>query len=149
VGTRADAKSAERRVTINLLLSETATGFSLQLTDEDGVCASAQLDSEKILATQPDKVESTLRDNLGKLGNTIFAARDIEIRLTAPWFLPASSINAPRRAAITNSKRLCARHRRPPRKAASEPPAPAGGVAVVSGKYLHDAARQFYARQSS
>ncbi|MFZ2855291.1 MAG: DUF3656 domain-containing protein, partial [Rhodocyclaceae bacterium] len=141
-------KSAERRVAIDLRLSETAAGFSLQLTDEEGICASAQFDSDKTLATQPDKVESSLRDNLGKLGNTMFAARDIETRLTAPWFLPASGVNALRRAAIAELEAMrAAAYRRPPRKTASEPPAtyPEESLSYLANIY-NNAARQFYAR---
>jgi len=141
-------KSAERRIAVDLQFTETADGFALRLTDEDGVCAEARLSSEKTPATQADKVESALRENLGKLGNTLYLARTIDIRLDASWFLPASSVNALRRAAVAELETArTAAYRRPPRKAASEPPAsyPDESLSYLANVY-NDAARTFYAR---
>jgi putative protease len=141
-------KSAERRVTVNMELSETAEGFSLRLTDEEGVSAESCLNSEKTLATQPDKVEASLRENLGKLGNTLFSARNITISLNAPWFLPASSVNALRRAAVAELEAArAAAYQRPLRKAASEPPAPFPdeSLSYLANVY-NEAARAFYVR---
>jgi putative protease len=141
-------KSAERRIAIDMQLSETAEGFSLRLTDEEGVSAEASLSAEKTLATQADKVESSLRDNLGKLGNTDFSVREIGIRLDAPWFLPASSVNALRRTAVAELEAArAAAYRRPARKAAVEPPAPYPdeSLSYLANVY-NDAARAFYAR---
>jgi len=141
-------KSAERRIAIDMRFAETAEGFVLHLTDEEGICVEARLAAEKTLATQADKVESALSDNLGKLGNTLFFARQIEIRLDAPWFLPASSVNALRRTAIAELEAArAAAYRRPPRKAAAEPPAPCPdeSLSYLANVY-NDAARAFYAR---
>ena len=141
-------KSAERRIAIDMELSETAEGFSLRLTDEEGVSAETCLNSEKTLATQADKVEASLRENLGKLGNTLFSARDIKINLNAPWFLPASSVNALRRTAVAELEAArAAAYQRPLRKAASEPPAPFPdeSLSYLANVY-NEAARAFYVR---
>ena len=141
-------KSAERRIAVEMQLSETLEGFSLRLTDEEGISAEAGLSAEKLLATQPDKVESSLRDNLGKLGNTEFSASDIKLQLTAPWFLPASSVNALRRSAIAELETArAAAYQRPPRRAAVEPPVPYPdeSLSYLANVY-NDAARAFYAR---
>ena len=141
-------KSAERRIAIDMELSETAEGFSLRLTDEEGVSAETCLNSEKTLATQADKVETSLRENLGKLGNTLFSARDITTSLNAPWFLPASSVNALRRTAVAELEAArAAAYQRPLRKAASEPPAPFPdeSLSYLANVY-NEAARAFYVR---
>ncbi len=141
-------KSAERRIAVDLQLAENDEGFVLRLCDEDGVRAEAALACAKTPATQADKVEPALRDNLGKLGATLFAARRIEIALSAPWFLPASSVNALRRAAVDNLKAARAgAYRRPSRKAATEPPAPYpdDSLSYLANVY-NDAARAFYAK---
>jgi putative protease len=128
--------------------AETAEGFSLRLTDEEGISTKTCLNSEKTRATQADKVESSLRENLGKLGNTLFAADDIKIRLDAPWFLPASSVNALRRTAVAELEAArAAAYQRPLRKAANEPPAlyPGESLSYLANVY-NEAARAFYVR---
>jgi collagenase-like PrtC family protease len=141
-------KSAERRITIDMEFSETVEGFSLRLTDEEGVSTETCLNSNKTRATQAEKVESSLRENLGKLGNTLFAAGDIKIRLDAPWFLPASGVNALRRTAIAELEAArAAAYQRPLRKAANEPPAlyPNESLSYLANIY-NEAARAFYVR---
>jgi putative protease len=141
-------KSAERRVAVDLALSETPEGFLLRITDEEGVAAEAAVTAEKSLATQPDKSAASLRENLGKLGTTIYAARAIELALTEAWFLPASTINALRRDAVGALEAArAAAYQRPPRKPASEPPAPypEESLSYLANIY-NDAARRFYAK---
>jgi putative protease len=141
-------KSAERRIGVDLRFTESSDGFCLRITDEAGVTADAALNAEKTLATQADKVESSLRENLGKLGATDFFPRKIDIQLSAPWFLPASSVNALRRSAIARLEAArAAAYRRPARKAAIDPPAPYPGdsLSYLANVY-NDAARAFYAR---
>ncbi|MCK6406315.1 MAG: U32 family peptidase [Rhodocyclaceae bacterium] len=141
-------KSAERRVGIDLSLGETADGFALTLTDEEGVSATAQLATEKSPATNPGKTEATLRENLGKLGATLFAARRIDLQLSQPWFIPASAINGLRRDAVAalEAARAAAYHR-PPRKAPVEPPVayPEESLSYLANIY-NDKARAFYAK---
>jgi len=118
-------KSAERRVGIWMTLTETASGLCLTLVDEDNIRASASLEMTLEPARQAEKVWSGLRDNIGKLGNTLFFAHDIQLKLSQPWFVPASAINQLRRDAVEQLElaRLAA-WQRPSRKPAVEPPAP-------------------------
>ena len=141
-------KSAERRVAVDLDLAETDDGFTLRLVDEEGISATAALKAEKSPATQPDKVDASLRENLGKLGTTIFAARNITLALSQPWFLPASSVNALRREAVAALEAARnAAYQRPARKPAVEPPTPypEESLSYLANIY-NDAARQFYAK---
>ena len=139
-------KSAERRIQVDLAFFETPAGFSLRLTDEEGIAAEATLAVEKSPATQPEQVAPSLRDKLSKLGATIYAARDITLALSAPWFIPASALNGLRRDAVAALD--AARHaayRRPARRQAVEPPAiyPEESLSYLANIY-NDAARRFY-----
>ena len=141
-------KSAERRVAVDLELSETPTGFLLRIMDEDGVTAEAAVSAEKSPATQPEKAAASLRENLGKLGTTIYATRAIELALAESWFLPASTVNALRRdAVIALEAARAAAYQRPPRKPATEPPVPfpEESLSYLANIY-NDSARRFYAK---
>ena len=116
--------SAERKIAVRLQLSETRDGFALTMTDEHDFSATAACVTEKIHAQTPEKAEASLRDNLSKFGNTDFTIKEIELTITEIWFVPASVINGLRRDAIEQLQlaRLHGYHR-PPKKAATEPPA--------------------------
>jgi putative protease len=91
---------------------------------------------------------ASLRENLGKLGATIFAARRIDISLSQPWFVPASAINALRREAVAALEAArAAAFVRPARKTPVEPPAPypETSLSYLANVY-NEAARRFYAR---
>ena len=139
-------KSAERRIDLWLTLAETADGLMLTLIDADGCSASASAALDYQPAQQPERAEASLRENLGKLGNTLFTAREIRLDLPRPWFVPASTLNALRRDAVEKleSARLAA-WQRPTRKAAVEPPAvyPEETLSYLANVYNHKA-REFY-----
>jgi len=141
-------KSAERRIAVDITFAETAAGFLLTLSDEEGVSASAQLAAEKLPATNPEKAAATLRENLGKLGTTLFAARRIGLELGQPWFVPASAVNGLRRDAVAALETArAAGYARPPRKAAVEPPAAYPGESLSYLANIYNAkARAFYAK---
>jgi putative protease len=118
-------KSAERLIPVWMRLDETPEGLSLTLTDADMISASASLAITLEPARQADKAWASLRDNIGKLGNTLFVAQEIQLNVSQAWFVPASSLNQLRRDAVAalEAARLEA-WQRPPRKAAIQPPAP-------------------------
>lgn len=91
-------KSAERKISISVRLTENASGFSLSLTDEDGNNATLALAREKELARTPQT--ENLRLQLLKLGNTPFEAEEVEIEFADNWFLPASVLADLRRQAV-------------------------------------------------
>ena len=140
--------SAERRISVQAEFMEVATGFALNLEDEDGVCASATLEFDKQQAQNPDKTEATLREQLARLGNTDFILHGLKINWNAPWFIPTSAANKLRRDAVENleAARLLA-HRRIERRPAAEPPTPYPDetLSYLANVY-NRAAREFYAR---
>lgn len=93
-------KSAECKIDVDLYLTETLEGFVLSITDEAGVSADAVLICQKEKARDEMRAHSTLGEHLGKLGNTMFRARHVEVAITSGWFIPTSALNALRRQAV-------------------------------------------------
>ena len=143
-----EKKSADRRVRVWLEFSETADGFALRMTDEDGVVAEVAHAQAKEPAKQAERALATIREQLAKLGNTMFEAVEVSLQLSAAWFIPAAALNALRREAATRLEAAhVAGYRRPPRKAAAEPPAiyPEGELSYLGNVY-NARARAFYSR---
>ncbi len=143
-----DKPSSERHIGVWLRFEETADGFSLTLTDEDGHAATATAAHSKEAAKDAAKAETTLREHLGKLGTTPFAAMGIALELTQAWFVPASFINALRRDAVAalEAERATA-YARPVRARPVDPPAiyPEDTLSYLANVYNHKA-RDFYTR---
>ena len=95
-----EKKSSDRRIALWAQFSETADGFALTLTDEDGFTGTAQAALPHEAAQDATKAEAHLREQLGRFGTSIFAVHDIALQLSQPWFVPASSLNALRRDAL-------------------------------------------------
>ncbi|OON63055.1 protease [Massilia sp. KIM] len=139
-------KSSERKLRLDLALSEVAGGLRLSLVDEDGIASA--LDAAVALkpAQQAAQAEAGLRASLGKLGNTMFEAGEITLDLSQPWFVPSAAINGLRRDAIAahEAARLAA-WERPPRKAPREPRAvyPETQLSYLANVY-NEKARAFY-----
>ena len=141
-------KSAERRIRVDARFAATHDGFALTLTDEDGVAVTATLAAAFEPAQNAERALATLREHLGKLGNTIFSAGELVLDLPAAPFLPAGQLNALRRDAVERLEagRLAA-HARPLRAAPVEPPVPYPQDALsYLANVSNDKARAFYAR---
>lgn len=91
-------KSAERKIAVDICLTENNFGFTLSINDENENSVSLTLQREKEPARTPQT--DNLRNQLGKLGNTPFEARDIKIDLSDNWFIPASELSELRRNAV-------------------------------------------------
>jgi len=139
-------KSAERKVRLDLALSETEDGLRLSLRDEDGI--ESQVDAAVALqpAREAGQADGALRASLGKLGNTMFEAGEITLSLSQPWFVAASAINALRRDAIAahEAARLASWQR--PERAQAAVPAPSYPDTQLSylANVYNEKARAFY-----
>ncbi|AVZ79109.1 collagenase-like protease [Zoogloeaceae bacteirum Par-f-2] len=143
-----EKKSAERRIGLSMRLIESANGLKLAVQDEDGHRASATLAHPFEPAKDPARAKAMLREQLGKLGNTIFYAQQIDIDLARAWFLPAAAVNALRRLAIERIEAVrAAAWQRLPRATAIEPPVPypEDSLSYLANVFNHKA-RDFYAR---
>ncbi len=139
--------SADRRIAVRPVLSETADGFRLTLTDEDGVAVAVDTPKmAKTAAEHPERALATLRDHLGKFGATMFAARPVDLELSQAWFLPVAVINALRRAAAEKLEAArIATHPRPPRAAPAADPVPYPQEELTYlGNVFNAKARAFY-----
>lgn len=141
-----ESKSAERRIPVHLRFEETTDGFALHITDEAGVSAYVEVPHVKEIAQNEERARTALRENLGKLGTTIYSAERIDLATETAWFIPASALNALRRAAVEalDSARITA-YKRPEPRAALEPPAtyPDDALSYL-GNVFNTKARAFY-----
>ncbi len=98
--------SAERRIALSIRFREIPHGFVLELKDEDGIQVTLSFPDAKEIArtTQSD----TLRQALGKLGDTPFFCKEIAIDMAngCPYFLPAARLNEWRRTAVQELLRI-------------------------------------------
>jgi len=141
-------KSAERKIGVSMVFSETAEGFALALTDEDGIAATASAAFEKQPAKNPDEAEDAVRNQLARLGNTDFELEGSTISWSQPLFAPSSLLNQLRREAVEKleAARLAA-HQPLPRKPEVEPIAkyPEESLSYLANVY-NSAAQTFYTR---
>jgi 23S rRNA 5-hydroxycytidine C2501 synthase len=139
-------KSAERRIAVDARFAEIANGFTLTLTDSDGIAATATIACQSQPSRPGSLPEDNLRAQLGRLGNTDFELGDLAIDWTAPRFVPNSLLNLLRRDAV--AALIDARHaacHRPLRRKAVEPPVayPEQSLSFLANVY-NRAARGFY-----
>ncbi len=92
-------ESASRKIVTDILFEETATGYGVTMTDEDGNVATVTCDWKKEDARTPQ--ENNIRTQLSKLGNTGFEAGKIEVKLGGERFIPSSFLSDIRRQAVT------------------------------------------------
>jgi putative protease len=145
-----DKKSSERRIGVWLQLSELpgAQGLQLTLTDEDGFSAQALIQQPLQAASDAAKADAALREQLGRLGATVFDAIDTSVQLSQPWFVPASALNQLRRDAVAALEAArAAGLQRLPRAQPVEPPAPyPDDTLTYLANVFNHKARDFYAR---
>ena len=143
-----EKKSAERRIPLHLCLTETSSGFALEMRDEAGLSAQVRIEQAKEVAQNAERTLATLRDNLSRLGNTLYQAASLELVLSAPWFIPGSVLNNLRRDAVEalDAARAAA-WQRPARRPAVEPPVPYPEETLsYLGNVFNRQAQAFYAR---
>ena len=90
--------SAERRIAVDIIFSDHAFGFTLEMTDESGARVAIARPFQKELAQKPQT--ENIRTQLAKLGNTPFDPREIRIELSLDFFVPSSLIAEMRREAV-------------------------------------------------
>lgn len=97
--------TATRTIRVHICLRETGFGFCLEMEDEDGIGVSLSFVDAKERARSPQ--EGLIRSALSRLGNTAFSCpeSDVEIRLSASYFLPQARLNEWKRAAAESLRR--------------------------------------------
>lgn len=92
-------ESARRRIGVDILFEETATGYRVTMTDEDGNVGSVSQDWNKENARTPQ--EGNICAQLSKLGGTSLDARTVDIKLEGDRFIPSSLLSDMRRQVTT------------------------------------------------
>jgi putative protease len=143
-----DKKSSDRRIGVWANLAETASGFSLTLTDEDGYTGTAEVALAKQPARDTATAHSSLREHLARFGSTIFEPLDVQLNLAQPWFVPASVLNPLRRdAAAALEAARAAGYLRPARAQPVQPPVPyPEDTLTYLANVFNSKAHDFYAK---
>lgn len=96
-----EKKSAERRVGVRMLFSETAGGYRIDAIDETGISISQEFVCEKQSADKPELMFENIKLQLAKTGDTIYKVDAVEISETSlPSFIPSSVLAKWRREII-------------------------------------------------
>ncbi len=138
--------SSERRIGVWMRLQDISSGLRLNLTDETGLEAHADLVTDLQIARDASRHESSLREHLSKLGNTPLVLLGLDLQLSQAWFVPASSLNTLRRDAVEALLKQREQHyQRPRRGTPVSPPAqyPEDTLTYLANVYNHPA-RDFY-----
>ena len=142
-------KTAERRVAVDIILSESENGFSLTFTDEDGNSVSENFLCEKVKATRTDALENIIQQ-LGKLGNSYFEAQNIKIDVKETPFIPSSALSNWRRrlCELLGNKRIANYRRDVARSVSTAHPYPKTELLYLENVY-NKKAREFYTRHGA
>jgi 23S rRNA 5-hydroxycytidine C2501 synthase len=81
--------SAERKIPVDIKCWETAFGFALSMDDTYGNRASLIFEQDKVPASKPQELQ--VKNQLTKLGNTLFEAASCELEWSGDWFVPVSA----------------------------------------------------------
>ncbi len=138
-----------RAIAVSMVFAETSAGFALTVTDEDGISATATLNGEKVLAQKPELAEKTIRQQLVKTGDSIFACAEVSVTWAAAYFLPVGALNALRRDALAQllAARAAARPCLAPAPRREDFPYPATALTFESN-VLNARAAAFYRKHN-
>ncbi len=147
--------SSDRRIAVDITLAQvrieagsTIDALELTLRSEDGVKVSVRAPFVPEPSHDAQRAEATTKEQLAKLGNTLYSAKRVRVALHQPWFIAASQLNALRRDAVAalDEARIQALPRLP-RAAPVEPPVlyPEDTLSYLANVYNTQAAA-FYAR---
>jgi putative protease len=97
-----------RKIAAQLFFTETETGFSIRLRDEDANEIELSMNCQKEAAKNSELAYENIRKQLNKTGDTIFIIDSLEVNLTSPYFIPISFLNKLRREAfeLLETKRI-------------------------------------------
>ncbi|MDR1202321.1 MAG: U32 family peptidase [Tannerellaceae bacterium] len=90
--------SAERKILVEMEFLTNPFGFTLHITDETaaGIMITAPFQKELAKREQSENI----KNQLSKLGNTLFKVQQIDVLMEENWFVPSSLIADMRRRAI-------------------------------------------------
>lgn len=136
-----------RKISVNLWLTETITGFKLTAIDEDGYQSEASINTKKIKAEKPELAEATIQKQLSSMGSTHFECIQITIHINPIPFIPIVILNTLRREVLEklNSIRLENHPQLKVRRMPNNFPYPEKSL-TFQGNVLNQKAQAFYRR---
>ena len=138
--------SSQRRIGLTFTLRNCDKGIRLVAKSEEGISVQLELHGEFDLAQQPEKAIKNIKDNLSKLGQTIYYLSHLEIELETVYFIPSSQLNQLRRDIITNLTTARLANYQPKKRKPEIQPAPIypeNQLTFLANVYNHKA-REFY-----
>lgn len=105
-----EASTGNRKIDIELVLSETDTGYRLEV--KGPLSTTFNLSTPKIVATNPDKALENIQKKLSQWGDTVFKPTHIEIIFSQPYLIPASVLGEMKRQLVSKmTEELIENHR--------------------------------------
>ncbi len=95
-----EASTGNRKIDIDLVLSETDTGFSLTCQIGNLSPFTFHLSPPKIPANNPEKALENIRRKLAQWGDTIYNPVSITVNLSQPYLIPASVLGEMKRGLL-------------------------------------------------
>jgi putative protease len=142
-----DSARSERRISVALRLRLTTDGVALVARDEDSVDVEHCLPCHLEPAREPEAALATIRRQLAKTGQSIYACSNVAAEISPVPFFQVSVLNALRRETL--DLLTIERERRRPRVTGgaikNEAPYPASELTYL-GNVLNDRAEAFYRR---
>lgn len=142
------SNTADRKINVDMVISETDTGFKLSVTDQTGYTAAYSIEQPKEMARTAQKMN--IKVQLSKLGETNFTPGNITIDFDQDWFIPSSRLSELRRGAISNLlKERIGRFERtigtPEKVCCPNPPDMLSGYTLdFTSNVMNSVAEQFY-----
>jgi collagenase-like PrtC family protease len=103
---RLETEESKRLLEVTFRFSEVPTGYLLECTDENNLTASANIENAFSEARDSEKALLSIKEQLSKLGQTMYVSIDVEIKLTTLPFIPTSRLNELRREVIDSLTKL-------------------------------------------
>ena len=96
-----DASRGNRKIDIDLVLSETNDGYELSVHGRDAkFCVSTTEKCDKIVATNPEKATENIRRKAMQWGDTVFHPVSLELHFSEPRLIPASVLGELKRGLV-------------------------------------------------
>ncbi|MCD1126873.1 U32 family peptidase [Jinshanibacter sp. LJY008] len=140
--------SSERKVNVELHLTQADAELLLTATSEEGICVTVSLRGDFEVANQAEKSLQNLKEGLSKLGQTIYRTIAVTVDLPVVYFIPSAQLNQLRRDAIDGlTEARLQNYQRAGRLPVSEPAPvyPETHLSFLANVYNHKA-REFYQR---
>jgi len=95
-----ETEAGNRKLEVSLEFYEQSSGYMLECKDENHITATAFIENTLTEARDAEKALQSIREQLIKLGQTIYIAKSVDIHVTTIPFIPASKLNELRREVI-------------------------------------------------